>query len=985
MTAAFPSNPNPGDTYVYNSVTFTFDGEKWTAAVQGGGGSMTDVEVKDAYERNADTNAFTDAEQTKLAGVETGATADQTGAEIKALYEAEADTNAFDDADYNKLLGIEAGATADQTGAEIKSLYEAEADTNAFTDADHTKLDGIEAGAQVNTVTSVNGQTGAVTVTTGSNLWNESGSDINYTAGKVSIGTTATDQDLNLSGNFQAAGKIIAGDSLGHANITSILDTATSTGVAGFRPFNLIDTSALVKIARVHDTYGSGFDLQQWDAAVTALTSRVNITAEGGNLKFNNLIEGGNVSFLGFPAGGSASTAVATFTPDGRLGMGTDSPKTTLHLDGTVLAETIAYGNNQDEAYLIAGTAGWTGATDNWNTFGFQHRLKSDAGGTPRVTIDTENGEMFSLGNSGRTTIGGPITVIDSNKSISAPIAGDGTDSSSNTSLLMPMDSQLSVFGNGYIRTLLRHISSGDIQIGQGATGLIGGINLLPGSSGLAKVNGSEILNRTSFFGMPALDVRQSAQVTGSDGSNDFMPDPIDSFHDKKLNTLFVYDTTPAGATWAGVLSVKGWTSGYAMWQLAGPANATVVDENLYVRSGDETTWNSWRTIVDSGNTHEIETLGRRVWRMSGGGGATNGYWAKVCTVDTGTTQYSDRTIIFAMTNQATSTMSSCIVSVFFRSNATSTNNTMEVEIISKNGNSAAIADDSFKMISSGWGTDMELWFQNSSAYNGYAIYVLSEQHTGNNTITWHDLNGLQATEPADGTQASVRSAGSMVNGGNFTINEGRLRLHDAGDNYDVYADSAGNFNIRNQTDDRTDVVISNSGDMAIGTLTNSNYKLNVDGYINQDVIASTWYGSASSEVITGTSEIIQLLTAAYTPGTSYFQAVSGTTSGGIRVYKAGLYEVSYSIMFEATSGGTTSHNVGTAYLAIDGSNVGNYTQSYIATNGSSYGENTVSKTIVIQLAANDTVGVKVLRATSNTSMIVRPSYSTLTLKRLGN
>ena len=47
---------------------------------------------------------------------------------------------------------------------EIKAAYEGEADTNAFTDADHTKLDGIEAGAQVNTVTSVNGETGAVTV-----------------------------------------------------------------------------------------------------------------------------------------------------------------------------------------------------------------------------------------------------------------------------------------------------------------------------------------------------------------------------------------------------------------------------------------------------------------------------------------------------------------------------------------------------------------------------------------------------------------------------------------------------------------------------------------------------------------------------------------------------------------------------------------------------------------------------------------------------
>ena len=67
-----------------------------------------------------DTNAFTDAEKSKLLNIEVGATGDQTGAEIKALYEAEADTNAFTDAEQTKLAGIDAGATDDQTGAEIK-------------------------------------------------------------------------------------------------------------------------------------------------------------------------------------------------------------------------------------------------------------------------------------------------------------------------------------------------------------------------------------------------------------------------------------------------------------------------------------------------------------------------------------------------------------------------------------------------------------------------------------------------------------------------------------------------------------------------------------------------------------------------------------------------------------------------------------------------------------------------------------------------
>ena len=44
----------------------------------GASGNMTAAEIKTAYE--AETNAFTDAQYTKLSGNETSATADQTGA-----------------------------------------------------------------------------------------------------------------------------------------------------------------------------------------------------------------------------------------------------------------------------------------------------------------------------------------------------------------------------------------------------------------------------------------------------------------------------------------------------------------------------------------------------------------------------------------------------------------------------------------------------------------------------------------------------------------------------------------------------------------------------------------------------------------------------------------------------------------------------------------------------------------------------------------
>ena len=64
---------------------------------------------------------------------------------------AETATNKhFTASDETKLDGIESGATADQTDAEIKTAYENNANTNAFTDAEKTKLSGIAAGAEVN-------------------------------------------------------------------------------------------------------------------------------------------------------------------------------------------------------------------------------------------------------------------------------------------------------------------------------------------------------------------------------------------------------------------------------------------------------------------------------------------------------------------------------------------------------------------------------------------------------------------------------------------------------------------------------------------------------------------------------------------------------------------------------------------------------------------------------------------------------------------
>ena len=178
-----PSTDNDGNALAegamyydtVDDIIYVWNGSTWQTITTGSGGlqaanNLSDVASATTSRTNlglaigSDVQAFssvlagttasyTTAEETKLAGIETAATADQTGAQIKTAYEAE--TNAFTDAQFTKLAGIETAATADQTAGEIKTAYESNADTNAFTDAQVTKLSGIETAADVTDTTNV--------------------------------------------------------------------------------------------------------------------------------------------------------------------------------------------------------------------------------------------------------------------------------------------------------------------------------------------------------------------------------------------------------------------------------------------------------------------------------------------------------------------------------------------------------------------------------------------------------------------------------------------------------------------------------------------------------------------------------------------------------------------------------------------------------------------------------------------------------------
>ena len=174
---------------------------------------QTDAEIRTAVGNATDSNVFTDAEKTKLAGISTGATTDQTASDIRTLVENASDSNVFTDADHTKLNAIEDNATADQTNSEIKTAYEANSDTNAFTDAEKTKLSGIATGAEVNVQSDFNATSGDAVI-----------------LNKPTIPSALNDlSDVNTTG--AADGKILKFQS--SSNTFIIADDANSGGGGG--------------------------------------------------------------------------------------------------------------------------------------------------------------------------------------------------------------------------------------------------------------------------------------------------------------------------------------------------------------------------------------------------------------------------------------------------------------------------------------------------------------------------------------------------------------------------------------------------------------------------------------------------------------------------------------------------------------------------------------------------------------------------------
>ncbi len=88
-------------------------------------------------------------------------------------------------------------------------------------------------------------------------------------------------------------------------------------------------------------------------------------------------------------------------------------------------------------------------------------------------------------------------------------------------------------------------------------------------------------------------------KVTDTRNSGDVIPD---NFGSKMIQASFTDEITGSPNTWDSVITVKGWTDGYGVWQLLSSSSNGVADDNLYFRSGEDSAWGSLRKVWDSGN-----------------------------------------------------------------------------------------------------------------------------------------------------------------------------------------------------------------------------------------------------------------------------------------------------------------------------------------------------------------------------------------------
>jgi hypothetical protein len=157
---------------------------------------------------------------------------------------------------------------------------------------------------------------------------------------------------------------------------------------------------------------------------------------------------------------------------------------------------------------------------------------------------------------------------------------------------------------------------TGGVNFGNGASGTVGSVSALGAANFIGAItqNGSQVLhagNYTSYSpgltgsgasGTWSINVSGSSAVSTYSEILDTRAAQYSPNDYADYRTTYEFTNQLTGlADWHTAMTMQGWHNGYAAWQIIGPSSSTT-HENWYLRSGINTTWNSLRTILHSGN-----------------------------------------------------------------------------------------------------------------------------------------------------------------------------------------------------------------------------------------------------------------------------------------------------------------------------------------------------------------------------------------------
>ena len=329
--------------------TQTLSAKTLTSPVLNTGVSGTAVKDEDNMSSNSATHlatqqsikAYVDAEITggsttneaiqDVAGgmvtgnTETGITVTYQDADgtIDFVVASQTDQN-FTNADHTKLDGIENSATADQSNAEIRAAVEAASNSHVFNDDDHTKLNAIEAQADVTDSTNV-----VAALTAGTGITISSGGTI--AAGALALTTvqTANSQSAQLGLTTQEGDVVIRSDenktyihnsgSAGNMNDFTLIATPTDAVASVAGNTGVVTNAhiaAAVEAASNSHTFNDA-DHSKLNAIAASANNyvhpnhsgEVTSTADGATVIADNVVDEANLKVSNSPVNGYVLTA----------------------------------------------------------------------------------------------------------------------------------------------------------------------------------------------------------------------------------------------------------------------------------------------------------------------------------------------------------------------------------------------------------------------------------------------------------------------------------------------------------------------------------------------------------------------------------------------------------------------------------------------------------------------------------------------------